>query len=60
MHDLNSLLLRLIFFLVKLVEHYGLLCERICSQYGAKPTSQDWVGLYRNVEDMMPEWGSLS
>ena len=46
-------------FWVKLVVHYGLLCERMCSQYGAKPTSQEWVGLYRNVEDMMPKWGSL-
>jgi hypothetical protein len=38
------------------VEHYGLFHERLPSQHGAKPTSREWVGLYKNVEDMMPEW----
>lgn len=40
----------------KLVEHFGLFRERLSSQHGAKPTSREWVGLYKNVEDMMLEW----
>ena len=39
---------------IKLVEHYGLFCEGIRSQHGAKPTSHEWVGLYENAEYIMP------
>lgn len=35
---------------------FGLFKERMCSQLGAQPTSQEWVGLYKNVEDTMHEW----
>lgn len=34
----------------------GLFSERMCNQLGAQPTSQEWVGLYKNVEDTMHEW----
>ena len=43
-------------FWFKLVERYGLFCEKLCSQHVAKLISQEWVGMYKNVEDMMPEW----
>ena len=34
------------YFWIKLVEHYD---ERMRGQYGAKPTSQELVGLYKNT-----------
>lgn len=26
------------------------------SQHGAQPTPQDWIGLYKNLEEELPEW----
>ena len=39
----------------KLVEVDGPFCNRILSQHIAQPTSHEWVGLYRSLEDIMPE-----
>ena len=36
--------------------HYELLSENINSQRGTQPTSHDWIGLYKNLEDELPEW----
>ena len=30
--------------------------DRIISQQGAHPNSQEWIGLYRNQEDELLEW----
>ena len=30
--------------------------ERMLNQQNAQLTSQEWVGLYRNTEDALPEW----
>lgn len=43
-------------FWVQLVEFYGPFCDRMLIQHGAQLTSKDWIGLYRNPEDIMPEW----
>ena len=43
-------------FWIKLMKYYGLFHERMCGQHVAQPTSQEWVGLYKSVEDTMPEW----
>lgn len=36
--------------------HYGLLREKMNSQHGTQPTPHDWIGLYKNPEDELPEW----
>lgn len=38
------------------MECYGLFHERIHSQHGAQPTSQKWVGLYKNADHTMLQW----
>ena len=43
-------------FWIKLLEQYGLFRDRIISQQGAHPNSQEWIGLYRNQEDELLEW----
>lgn len=40
----------------KLVEHYSPFHERMLRQRKAQPTSQQWVGLYRNSKDELPKW----
>ena len=43
-------------FWIKLTEYYGPFRERMLNQQNALLTSQEWVGLYRNTEDALPEW----
>lgn len=41
---------------VKALEHYGLFRYKVTSHHIAHPTSQQWVGLYRNQEGELLEW----
>ncbi len=43
-------------FWVKLLEFYGPSRERILNQFGAQPTSHEWVGFYKNFDDELPKW----
>ena len=43
-------------FWVKLLEHYGPFSERMHGQLWTQSTSHEWIGLYKNKKDVMPEW----
>ena len=43
-------------FWIKLLEFYGLFREKMLNQQNAQLTLQEWVGLYRSMEDALPEW----
>lgn len=43
-------------FLVELLKYYEPFHERMRSQHGAQPILKEWIGLYKNPEDVLPKW----
>ena len=41
---------------VMLLEFYGRFHDRMLNQTNTQLTPQEWIGMYRNTEDKLPEW----